>query len=84
MDQHIGSLEAGKLADLVVLDGDILADMRNSDQIHRVMLNGRLYDPASMNEVGLRPRARKPFFFEGADGATVPVTARGHSDGDGD
>ncbi len=84
MDKDIGSIEPGKLADLVVLDGDILADVRNSDQIHRVMLNGRLYDPASMNEVGAHPRARKPFFFEGAEGGTVPVTARGHNDGDGD
>lgn len=84
MDKDIGSLEVGKLADLVILDGDILADIRQSDQIHRVMLNGRLYDPATMHEVGPRPRARKPFFFEGAEGAHVPVTVRAHTHGDED
>ena len=84
MDKDIGSLEVGKLADLVILDGDILADIRQSDQIHRVMLNGRLYDPATMNEVGQRNRARKPFFFEGAEGSTVPVQVRAHAHGDGD
>ena len=84
MDKDIGSLEVGKLADLVILDGDILSDIRQSDQIHRVMLNGRLYDPATMHEVGPRPRARKPFFFEGADGAHVPVTVRAHAHGDED
>ncbi|OYU43152.1 MAG: amidohydrolase, partial [Burkholderiales bacterium PBB4] len=84
MDKDIGSLEVGKLADLVILDGDILSDIRQSDQIHRVMLNGRLYDPATMHEVGPRPRARKPFFFEGADGAHVPVKVRAHAHGDED
>ncbi|MNL82724.1 hypothetical protein D3C87_2101720 [compost metagenome] len=43
-------MEAGKLADLVVLNADPLADIRNTDKIHRVMLNGRLYDPTTMNE----------------------------------
>jgi cytosine/adenosine deaminase-related metal-dependent hydrolase len=84
MDKEIGSLEVGKLADLVILDGDILTDIRQSDQIHRVMLNGRLYDPATMNEVGQRSRARKPFFFEGAEGVNVPVRVRAHAHGDED
>lgn len=53
-------------------------------QIQWVMLNGRLYDPATMNEVGQRNRARKPFFFEGADGSTVPVQVRAHAHGDED
>lgn len=46
----VGTLETGKLADLVVLNADPLANIRNTDQIHRVMLNGRLYDPTTMNE----------------------------------
>jgi hypothetical protein len=45
------------------------------------MLNGRLYDPATMNEVGQRKLERKPFFFEGAQGAVVPVQVRGHGHG---
>jgi imidazolonepropionase-like amidohydrolase len=38
----------GKLADLVVLDADPLADIRNIRRIHRVMKGGVLYDPAQL------------------------------------
>ena len=44
LDADIGSLEPGKLADLVVIDGDVLRDIRVSDRVTHVMLNGRLYD----------------------------------------
>ncbi|GGC78288.1 amidohydrolase family protein [Undibacterium terreum] len=81
MDKDIGSLEAGKLADLAIIDADILKDIRQSDKVVQVMLNGRLYDTATMNEVGAKPKARKPFFFEGAGGAAMPVEARGHTHG---
>ena len=47
----IGSLEPGKLADLVILDADPTIDIRNSDKVHQVMLGGRLYDSATLNEV---------------------------------
>jgi len=47
----IGSLEEGKLADLVILDANPLDDIRNSDKISKVMLGGRLYDAKTMNEV---------------------------------
>jgi imidazolonepropionase-like amidohydrolase len=75
LDADIGSLEPGKLADLVVIDGDLLADIRVSDRVTHVMLNGRLYEAATMNEVGATPRARRPFFFERAKGGYVPVLA---------
>ncbi len=79
MDKDIGSLEVGKLADLVIIDGDVLADIRQSDKIASVMINGRLYELPTMNEVGARTKARQPFFFESAEGSTVPVTVRSHS-----
>jgi imidazolonepropionase-like amidohydrolase/Tol biopolymer transport system component len=50
LDADLGSLEVGKLADLIILNADPLADIRNSDQIDRVMQNGRLYDAATLNE----------------------------------
>jgi imidazolonepropionase-like amidohydrolase len=64
MAGDIGSLEVGKLADLVVLDADPTVDIRNSDKIYRVMLGGRLYDPVTMNELVSGNRQRLPYWWE--------------------
>ena len=82
IDRDLGSLEVGKLADLVIISGDVLADIRQSDQISHVMQNGRLFEAATMNEVLSRNKPRKPFFFEGADGKSMPVDAGTHSHAD--
>ncbi|MFZ5549171.1 MAG: amidohydrolase family protein [Pseudomonadota bacterium] len=75
LDRDLGSIEPGKLADLVVIDGDVLADIRQSDRIHQVMQNGRLYDAATLDEVWPRQKARRPYFFDGAAGVGMPVDA---------
>jgi cytosine/adenosine deaminase-related metal-dependent hydrolase len=39
-----GTIEAGKLADLVLLDGDPLANIANAHKVRRVIANGRVYE----------------------------------------
>jgi imidazolonepropionase-like amidohydrolase/Tol biopolymer transport system component len=78
-DKDVGSLEAGKLADLVVLDADPTADIRNSDKIAKVMINGRLYDAATLNEEVTGNRKRPAYWWENGGAAGGAATTSGHS-----
>ena len=64
LDQSIGSLEVGKLADLLVMDKDPLADIRNTESIRYTMVNGHLYDAETMNELGNVNKTRTRFYWE--------------------
>ncbi len=61
--KEVGTLEAGKLADLVILEKDPLQDIRNTLSIREVMKNGRLYEADSLDEIWPRQRALGPLWF---------------------
>lgn len=64
MELQLGSIKEGKLADLIVIDGDPLADIRVTDKVTHTMVNGKLFDAETMNELNGDKEQRKPFFFE--------------------
>jgi len=75
MDRDLGSIEPGKLADLAVIDGNPVQDIRRSNAMTYTMLNGRLYDSATMDQIAPDRVKRRPYFFEKEGGDTIHPAA---------
>ena len=69
LDNWIGSLQVGKLADLLVMDKNPLENIYNTESLHYTMINGRLYDCETMNEIGNYNKTRNKFYWEAGKNA---------------
>jgi imidazolonepropionase-like amidohydrolase len=58
--EDIGTVEAGKLADLLVLSEDPLEDIRHTTAIRYVIANGELYDARTLDRLWPEPRPLEP------------------------
>jgi imidazolonepropionase-like amidohydrolase len=64
MAHDLGSIETGKLADLVIVDANVAEDIYESDKVAMVMLNGRLYDAQTLDELVTGDRKTRPFYWQ--------------------
>lgn len=61
---ELGSLTEGKLADLIVMDKNPLEKIENTNSVTHTMINGRLFDISTMNEIGNYDKKRSKFYWE--------------------
>jgi hypothetical protein len=63
VDQDLGSIEVGKLADMAILEKNPLEDIRNTNTVRYVMKNGEFYNADTMDQIWPEKKKLPPFWW---------------------
>jgi len=72
LDDDLGSLEAGKLADILIMDKNPLTDLRNTNTLTHVVKDGVVYDANTLNEVAPVSKKAPTFHWQMKKPSGIP------------
>ena len=76
VSEDLGSIEAGKLADVLVLTADPLKNIRNTTALDLIIRNGEIYDADTLDRLWPDPIASPELWWHGRDPAQVPLRSQ--------
>jgi Tol biopolymer transport system component len=72
LDTDIGSIEEGKLADILIMDKNPLENLRNTNSLSHIVKNGVVYDANTLDEVAPQKKKAEVFHWQTKKPVNIP------------
>ena len=64
LDKDLGTLEVGKIADILIMNNNPLENLRNTNTLTHVVKNGVVYDANTLDEVAPVEKKAETFHWQ--------------------